>query len=123
MRIEQEGDTFKVSNDDRIYHDATPRRVWFNDVEQPGWSVADEFRRVVVLQDGTVRNGSVLIERMSADKVQEPAESAPAPVHSGFSGVFEPAATPTQTVAPTPAPTTAPHPAKAGHGKIHKRHR
>lgn len=55
----------RVSTDptDPAYIDDRPRRVWLNDREIIGWTVADEFRRCVITPDG-VLNGAVLIERL-----------------------------------------------------------
>lgn len=116
-----------IDPNDPAYIDDRPRRVWLNDAEIPDWSVADEFRRCVIRKDGKVLNGSVLIERLPADKAEAPAPApSAAPISTGFSGVFvpdTPAATPAPSPTATPAPPAAPHPARAGQGKIHKKRR
>lgn len=55
----------RISTDhnDPAYIDDRPRRVWCNDVEIEGWTVADEFRRCVITPT-KVHNGSVRIERL-----------------------------------------------------------
>jgi hypothetical protein len=86
--------------------------------------VADEFRRNVITKDGKVHNGSILIERLPAEGAEAPAPAPAAPIATGFVGVFvHEADAPAATPAPTSAPAAAPHPAKAGHGKLHKKRR
>jgi hypothetical protein len=78
----------RVSTDpaDPAYIDARPRKAWCNDVLIEDWTVADEFRRVVITPD-KVHHGSVLVERLPAPGA-EPAPDAPAMVDAGFSGMF-----------------------------------
>jgi hypothetical protein len=74
-------------------------------VEIPDWVVADEFRRCVIDASGKVHNGSVGIERLPSDRPPvPPVPPAPAPVDTGFVGMFE--VTPKPTPAPTDSPTT-----------------
>jgi hypothetical protein len=103
----------RVTTDPADEHfSAEPRRVWLNDKEVPDWRVADEFRRVVILADGSVRNGAVCIERVASDRPAAPAPEPQAPVHdAGFVGMFAhvpdaPVAAPAE-----PAPESAPEPA------------
>jgi hypothetical protein len=99
----------RVSTDpaDPAYIDARPRKAWCNDVLIEGWTVADEFRRVVITPD-KVHHGSVLVERLPAPGA-EPAPEAPAMVDAGFSGMFvsvpdaKPAAVPAVPAVPLPA--------------------
>jgi hypothetical protein len=54
----------RVSTDPNDPHyDERPRRVWCNDREVEGWTVADEFRRCVITPDGVIY-GAVLVERL-----------------------------------------------------------
>jgi hypothetical protein len=55
----------RVSTDptDPAYIDARPRKAWCNDILIEGWTVADEFRRVVITPE-KVHHGSVRIERL-----------------------------------------------------------
>lgn len=48
---------------DKHYIGDRPRRVWCNGREVSGWTVADEFRRIVETPDGII-HGAVLIERL-----------------------------------------------------------
>lgn len=50
---------------------ANERKVWCNDLEITDWATADEFRRVVIDVKGRVYNGSVRIERLPSDSMQE----------------------------------------------------
>jgi hypothetical protein len=80
----------RISTDpkDPAYIDDRPRRVWCNDVEIDGWTVADEFRRVVITPQ-KVHNGSVRIERLESGEGGSPLQASPAlPVHAGFTGVM-----------------------------------
>jgi hypothetical protein len=90
------------------HYSAAPRRVWCQDVEIHDWTVADEFRRVVITVDGKVHNGAVRVERVEADRPAAAPDPAPAQPE-GFVGVFEhvpdaPAAT------PAPEPELVPEP-------------
>jgi hypothetical protein len=49
------------------HYDPTPRKVWWKDQLIEDWVVADEFRRVVILEGGKVLNGAVCIERVRQD--------------------------------------------------------
>jgi hypothetical protein len=75
--------------------------VTVNDQHVDDWAIADDFRRCVVLKDGSVLNGSVGFLLDAAQ--QEP--TAAAPIDTGFSGVFvaEPKPAPASTPAPAPA--------------------
>lgn len=55
----------RVSTDpqDPAYIDARPRKAWVNGVRIEGWTVADEFRRVVQTPAGNI-HGAVSIERL-----------------------------------------------------------
>lgn len=68
----------RISTDptDPAFVDARPRRVKVNDREIADWQVADEFRRSVILKDGTVVNGSVWIERLPAVEEAQPVAAA-----------------------------------------------
>jgi hypothetical protein len=127
----------RVSTDpaDPAYIDARPRKAWCNDVLIEGWTVADEFRRVVITPD-KVHHGSVLVERLPAllftppQAIENGAEltaevlgavswaeapnrqSPPAPpIDAGFSGMF--VSVPDAKPAPAPEPAPAPQkPAK-----------
>ena len=82
----------RVSTDptDQAYINDRPRKVWCNNVEIDGWTVADEFRRIVVTPE-KVFNGAVRIERLPEDatEAESPAHVEP-PLTTGFSGgVFE----------------------------------
>lgn len=79
----------RVSTDPQdAAYDPRPRRVWCNDAEVTGWSVADEFRRVVIV-DGKARFGSIRIERIESGEGGNPLEATPtAPVNTGFVGVM-----------------------------------
>jgi len=80
----------RVSTDpnDPAYIDDRPRRVWCNDKLVEGWTVADEFRRVVVTPS-KVYNGSVLVERLPTDPTAPaPVVEPQAPINTGFSGMF-----------------------------------
>jgi hypothetical protein len=125
----------RVSTDpaDPAYIDARPRKAWCNDVLIEGWTVADEFRRVVITPE-KVHHGSVLVERLPAllftppQAIENGAEltaevlgavswaeapnrqSPPAPpIDAGFSGMFvsvpdaKPAAVPAVPAVPLPA--------------------
>jgi hypothetical protein len=103
--IEQRTNCMRVTTDPTDPHySAAPRRVWCQDVEIADWTVADEFRRVVITADGKVHNGAVRVERLECDKpAPTPAPAVAEP--EGFVQVFEhipeaPAATP----APSPEP-------------------
>lgn len=65
IELRKREDEMRVSTDptDPAYIDDRPRRVWLNDREIIGWTVADEFRRCVITPDG-VLNGAVVIERL-----------------------------------------------------------
>lgn len=67
-------------------YDPRPRRVWSQDKEvlEP-WVVADEMRRVVILQSGSVLNGAVFIERLK-DTGESAAVFEPQVPNTGFSG-------------------------------------
>lgn len=79
-----------------------PCRVWCNEVEIQGWSVADDFRRVVETPGG-VLHGAVRID-LTVDAVP-----APAIEPSGLHGVFVhvPDAPVVEAPAAEPAPTFA----------------
>lgn len=103
---QQRNEQMRISTDpkDHAFLDDRPRRVWCNDVEIEGWTVADEFRRVVITPT-KVHNGSVRIERLSDDYTPNFTVSPPEPpIHAGFTGMFvnEPPPTPAPTVAPVP---------------------
>jgi hypothetical protein len=87
----------------------TPYNVWCNDRPIDNWRTADDFRRCVIVEDGSkdgkTLQGSVRIEPVGAAK---PA----APVNTGFVGVFE--------AEPKAAPQVAPPAAKPAF-KHHKR--
>jgi hypothetical protein len=105
----------RISTDpnDPAFLDDRPRKVWCNDVEIEGWTVADEFRRCVITPT-KVHNGSVRIERLADDYVPNFTVAPPAPpIHAGFTGVFVNDKPP----APTPAPTQPPVPAKKTRAK------
>ena len=72
-------------------YDPRPRRVWSNDAEvlEP-WSIADEFRRVVILTSGQVLNGAVYIQRIKEDNTPDTSEPTVSSGDSGFVGMFEP---------------------------------
>ena len=57
----------RISTDpaDPDYIDERPRKVWCQDRLIGGWTLADEFRRVVITPAG-VLNGPVLIERLAS---------------------------------------------------------
>jgi hypothetical protein len=63
--IAQRKKQMRVSTDpnDPAYIDARPRKVWVNEQLIEGWTVADEFRRVVITPE-KVHHGAVLIERL-----------------------------------------------------------
>lgn len=95
----------RVSTDptDPAYISDQPRRVWVNDREITGWTVADEFRRCVITPDG-VLNGAVMIERLPSDAA-EPVE-APAPeANNNLCGMF--VAAPKAKAEPAPEPEPA----------------
>jgi hypothetical protein len=102
----------RVSTDpaDPAYIDARPRKAWCNDQLIEGWTVADEFRRVVITPE-KVHHGSVLVERLPAPG-DEPAPEAPAMVDAGFSGMFVHVPDAKPAAAPEPVPAPAPKPAK-----------
>lgn len=79
----------RVSKDtaDKAYDlQADQRRVWYNDKEITGWFTADEFRRVVILENGKVLSGAVCIERL-ADTPAAIVETPPSfPADAGFAG-------------------------------------
>jgi hypothetical protein len=120
---EQRKKQMRISKDpaDPHYGGPEPRRVRVNDREVPDWHLADEFRRVVIREDGTVVNGSVWIERLPAEGNATEASAPAAPVtDAGFvGGVFvpEPKPEPAVAPAPSPAPQPAPKPARHKHGK------
>lgn len=102
----------RVSTDptDPAYVDERPRRVWCNDVEILGWTVADEFRRCVITPD-KVHNGAVRIERLPDDYVPNfTLAPPPPPINSGFAGMLvsvpdvKPAAQPVEPAATAAAP-------------------
>lgn len=80
----------RISTDpnDPAYVDERPRRVWCNDIEVAGWTVADEFRRCVITADGKVYHGSIRIERLQDGEVEAETPAAEMPFNACFSGVF-----------------------------------
>lgn len=99
------------------------RGVTLNDRQIEDWAIADDFRRCVVLSNGHVLNGAVGIQLEPGDEPNFVLAPAPAPIDTGFTGVFVPAATPAPTAAPTPAPTAAPTPAAKAPARKHKHRR
>ena len=61
----QRKEDMRVSTDpnDPAFIDARPRKVWVGERLIEGWTVADEFRRVVITPE-KVHHGAVLIERL-----------------------------------------------------------
>jgi hypothetical protein len=114
----------RVSTDPQdAAYDPRPRRVWRNDVEVTGWTVADEFRRVVIV-DGQPQFGSIRIERLESGEGGNPLQATPtAPVNTGFVGVMvhtpdpkpeAPAGAPVEAAAPVVAEPAVP---SFGYGK------
>ena len=106
---EQRKKQMRVSTDptDPAYIDARPRKAWCNDVLIEGWTVADEFRRVVITPE-KVHNGSVRVERLPEDGSEPVAEVSFPPIDTCFSGMFvhvPDAPKAAEPVAAPPAPT------------------
>jgi hypothetical protein len=128
-RVTEEGkrtreQQMRVSTDPQdAAYDPRPRRVWRNDVEVTGWTVADEFRRVVIV-DGQPQFGSIRIERLESGEGGNPLQATPtAPVNTGFVGVMvhtpdpkpeAPAGAPVEAAAPVVAEPAVP---SFGYGK------
>lgn len=118
----------KIAGD---FHDIgeRPCRVWCNEVEIEGWTVADDFRRVVETP-GKVHHGAVRID-LDGRKVEEPVEvAAPLPSNS-LSGILVPEPKPVAPAVeaaeakpePAPAPTFAAPAVKAAPKHIPARRR
>lgn len=112
----------RISTDptDPAYIDERPRRVWVNNVEVLGWTVADEFRRCVITAAG-VMNGAVLIERLAepgAEVVAPPPECS-----TSLAGMLVKVEAAPDTPAPTFAVPAVPLKAAAMSAKKRKKAR
>lgn len=74
------------------FHDIgdRPCRVWCNEQEIEGWTVADDFRRVVETPGG-VHHGAVRIDLVPLPEVAPEAEPEPAPVAKAKPNIHIPA--------------------------------
>lgn len=113
-----------TDNRDDPHFDNRPRRVWSRDAEVVvPWSIADEFRRVVILTDGRVLHGAVFIERLKEDGTSQDVFAPPTP-NAGFSGTLAsvPDAPAAQITSSPVVPAAAAAPAAAHFGQQNRKH-